>query len=766
MTESEFTAMVARLEAETARSPQAYVIRVALLAMLGFGLIAILIGVGGGGVLLLIAAFVALVVTGGKWFLLILHSYKLFLLLAAPLWLLFYSCLKALLTRVAEPEGIELLKQDATRLFEALDDMRKRMNGPKVHRVLLVDSVNAAVVQRARFGLIGFARNYVLLGLPLLERLSEAEALAVVAHEYAHLAGSHGRFGAYIYRLRRSWGAIDQLSEQWRGVGGRALRALVAWYAPYFNAYTFVLARMNEYQADAASADLVGPSVVESALRRTAVTAPHHAEFLEQALQEAVDDPKPPRDLPLRWATASTPSADVERGWLEEALRRESALTDTHPSLRERLSALTGGTLGQVSVARSAQPSAAHIWLGESLDTLRTRLGDEWRERVTARWESRYAERQALQSRLAALRQLATPSAEEQVEAFYIRFQLSPDDELIPELSEFNQRTPRQPGSLFLEGRLRLMKGDATGIGILDNAMALDVDAIKPGCELIIAFLAEQNDPRSVDYAERWKTRHSWEMHRASELETIDEGHEVSSTTVEPEELEVLHALLREHEEVIARAWLARRILPIDPSFPTFLLVIEPTVTARLNGRGTRIVERLAHRDWEAHTLVAELSSLPKRLRLALRGLEDTELAFRHVLPGRRFLKLPLTDWVAVLLITAILSLPILHNPRFIVLAPLLTLPNLFISVIALRRVKFKPLLRYIYCLLVFPAFLLFMVASIGLCQRLLPHIVREAGTSSEAAFLVSAVLPGFLCWAWYRGFVALDRRTGADSQK
>ena len=27
---------------------------------------------------------------------------------------------------------------------------------------------------------------------------------------------------------------------------------MIRWYAPYFNAYTFVLARADEYQADAA----------------------------------------------------------------------------------------------------------------------------------------------------------------------------------------------------------------------------------------------------------------------------------------------------------------------------------------------------------------------------------------------------------------------------------------------------------------------------------------------------------------------------------
>jgi Zn-dependent protease with chaperone function len=34
--------------------------------------------------------------------------------------------------------------------------------------------------------------------------------------------------------------------------------SFLEWYAPYFNATTFILARAHEYEADAASAELMG----------------------------------------------------------------------------------------------------------------------------------------------------------------------------------------------------------------------------------------------------------------------------------------------------------------------------------------------------------------------------------------------------------------------------------------------------------------------------------------------------------------------------
>ena len=101
--------------------------------------------------------------------------------------------------------------------------MRLQLKGPRFHHVLLVDDLNAGVIQRPRLGVFGWPSNYLLLGLPLLEALSPEEALSVVAHEYGHLAGAHGRFEAFVYRLRRTWSMLGQLAQAWQGVATRPL---------------------------------------------------------------------------------------------------------------------------------------------------------------------------------------------------------------------------------------------------------------------------------------------------------------------------------------------------------------------------------------------------------------------------------------------------------------------------------------------------------------------------------------------------------------
>ena len=212
-----FQSLVARLERDSAAAPRAYRVRVAALAMLGFGILALLLVALAAGMVLMVGVVVALVVTGGKAWILLLKLGKLAALLAVPVFYLMKATVKALFIRIAAPQGHEIRREQAPALFEAIDRMRRKMGGPPVHHVLVDDRVNAGLSQRPAFGLLGWPRNYMVLGLPLLEALPPDEALSIVAHEYGHLAGSQNRFSAFIYRLRHTWSTVESHVDQVEG---------------------------------------------------------------------------------------------------------------------------------------------------------------------------------------------------------------------------------------------------------------------------------------------------------------------------------------------------------------------------------------------------------------------------------------------------------------------------------------------------------------------------------------------------------------------
>ncbi|MGN6828260.1 M48 family metallopeptidase [Paucibacter sp. M5-1] len=629
MDDARFEQMVARLERESLATPRSYQLKVALLALLGLGVLALIVGIAGLGLLILAGLAVAVLLSGGKALLLLIKFGKLLILLAVPLWLLVRSAIKALFVRLPAPEGLSLQRHEAPALFAAMDQMRQRMKGPRFHQVLITDEVNAAVVQRPLLGLIGFPRNYLILGLPLLESLSPEEALAVVAHEYGHLAGSHSRFSAFIYRLRLSWANIQHLGQQWQGWSGHLLQRIVGWYAPYFNAYTFVLARANEYQADRASAELVGADVAARALKRVNLAGPQYDTFIQGTLARIRQEAMPPDDLAGRWATAArlAPPEPTARQWLQEALQRQASVHDTHPVLNLRLQALPGEAQRIDELPQPAEHSAAEVWLGVALATLRQRLGRQWRDRVQPAWSARHEELAQQAQRLAELSALPAPDREQQLTLLHLRRELEPEFDAVAGYAAFNGQYPEDSVGLFFEGIARLSRDDEQGIALLEQAIRVDIDATLPACESASAYFRRHNDEaRAKAWAQRWHERHEFEQRRERERNELDPQHQLCAADLGADAVEQVRALLQHHGKGVVRAYLARRVLPSDSSMPTYVLGLQLSAWARLRKQQHAVVNALAGQDWPAHTIICVLEGRLKPLRKKLGAIAGSRL--------------------------------------------------------------------------------------------------------------------------------------------
>ena len=608
----EFKSMVARLETESAASPAGYRMRVVALTLLGFGILALLLLIVGGGLALLAGFAVAVVVTGGKALLLLVKLGKFLILLAIPLWYLLRASISALLIRLPAPEGREIQRTDAPVLFAELDDMRRRMKGPRFHHVLIDDEVNAAVLQRPAFGLVGWPRNYLILGLPLLESMPAEEALAVVAHEYGHLAGSHSHFSSFIYRLRNTWATIQSTADQMQGWLAKLILPVLRWYAPYFNAYTFVLARANEYQADAASAALVGAANAANALKRVNLVAPQHRQFLEQTFDRIGDEAAPPADLMQRWAMQATqpPAAEDAARWLTDALDHEGHYTDTHPTLRSRLSALpdVGESLQQPPPPVS-DATAAALWLGPLLNTLRQEFQSQWRARVAEPWAERHAHAQQQRQALVNLRELTERDAQQELEYLQLLQTLEPQVDLREPFAAFNAANVDHPLGLFLAGVEQLKRGDGEGIALLERVMLLDPDATKPACEQAHRFLLERKETDAAEvYAARWRERDEHEARIAYELDTLDPMHALAAHDFPVDDLAfVLPKLELATKRHVSAVYLVRRVLPSNPTTLSYVVGIDMSWLGGQLNRTQAVVDRVAAIEWPAHVLVCSL---------------------------------------------------------------------------------------------------------------------------------------------------------------
>src|SRR5687768_3752290 len=251
MDQDKFNRLIDRCEEYAKRDPAGYRLRAGFLA--GFGY-AYLLGVS---LLLLLLAYVLIVYV--RFNAITLKIAWIPLVLVALV-------LRSLLVTIPVPEVSELKPEQAPRVFDVVREVQEGLNGPRAHHILLSDEFNAGIVQVPRFGMFGWLRNYLIVGLPLLKGLSPEEFRSVLAHEFGHLSGKHGRFLSWIYRVRQSWTQILTRVHQERHYAAFIFEPFLNWYAPFFNAYSFVLARAQEYEADGFSVDLAGKEVTARTL--------------------------------------------------------------------------------------------------------------------------------------------------------------------------------------------------------------------------------------------------------------------------------------------------------------------------------------------------------------------------------------------------------------------------------------------------------------------------------------------------------------------
>ena len=242
MNHDEFVALVARLEPIARKNPASYENRVIFLAAAGYlyltMVILLLLAIVAGS---LVAVFTAHII-----------ALKLVFIVVPFLWLVF----KSLWLKFPKPEGVEITAEYAPALFAMIEKLRHKLRSSQFHHVLITGEFNAGVVQNPRLGPFGWHRNYLLIGLPLMKALTPLQLEAVLAHEIGHLAGGHGAISNRIYRLRMSWANLLERLQRQNSAGMFLFQPFFNWFSPYFSAYSFPLARANEYHADAVAAQL------------------------------------------------------------------------------------------------------------------------------------------------------------------------------------------------------------------------------------------------------------------------------------------------------------------------------------------------------------------------------------------------------------------------------------------------------------------------------------------------------------------------------
>ncbi|HEX8176889.1 MAG TPA: M48 family metalloprotease [Pyrinomonadaceae bacterium] len=502
MNEEKFSALVDRLEDYAREHPTQYKIRVGLLAAAGYAYIFAVVVI----LLLLVVTVLVYVRFNGL----------VIKLLWIPL-VLVGVAVRSLWVKFPEPDGLQLKHEDAPALFDLVKEVETAIQAPPVHLILLTDEFNAGVVQIPRLGFFGWYKNYLLVGLPLMQALSAEEFRAVLAHEMGHLSGAHSRFTGWIYRVRETWiQIVTRLQAEGRH-GSFIFERFLNWYAPFFNAYSFVLARRQEYEADARSVELAGREHAASALINLELKGRFLSEdFWPNFYKTADSQSEPPADVFTRFVSAMKQELprDVARKWFLQGLAIQTGYEDTHPSLADRLKAM-GYQVTSANDAESrellsstgAGRNAAQFYLGPVTESFTSSRNRWWYEQVMQVWRERFRHVQETQKTLGKLQEKERAghlTTEEQWELLRCLADTQGAEATLPRLRGLLDADPNHVRANFALGQILLDKDDETGVEYIERAMTLDKETILPGCESIYLFLKGRGRD---DEAEQYRLR-------------------------------------------------------------------------------------------------------------------------------------------------------------------------------------------------------------------------------------------------------------------
>jgi len=624
----QYTSLIKRLEDFAEKDPKGYELRVSALGALGyvyfFGLFFLLI--------ILPILFVGLIIWKPTLALVLIKlGGKIILVLIAAMFgflMVFWDFIGSFWSKVPAPEGHEISRDEAPELFEMVEKTSDFLKAPRPDHILLIESFNAAVVTLPRFGVFG-KRVYLLVGLPLMQAISPAQFEAVIAHEIGHISEKHSASAARAYRLRETWGRFIESQE----AQGHKLSFLYAsflnWYFPYFNAYSFVLMRRQEREADEYAVQLFGARPLGEALINLEVKSRNLSEkFWKDVLDEAARDKNPPREIFTRMATAFRES-DKPRDLmtLSKAVAINTDYSDSHPSLAERLRKM--GYWQQTDLPElpsEVSETAAQRFFGNLEEKYSNIFNDLWQDRVKDQWKQRYDQLIKAEKRIAEFDEKAENgelSDEELYERAGLIAERYGEKEALPALYKILDKKPEDAKANFAVGTVLLNNDDENGIEFLEKAMQLDRTMKIAGCETLYYYLRSKGrDEEAKKYVLAIEAEEENVNLANRERSTVSASDEFDKHDFSEETLEKMRSRMQYYDE-IQSAYLVRKIVQHYSEIPLYVLFFDVKKKGLFGGgellKSDELVKIMAERlgEFGAHYFVVlekDFESLKPRL--------------------------------------------------------------------------------------------------------------------------------------------------------
>lgn len=290
-------------------------------------------------------------------------------------------------------QGVKLSKELAPGLFAQLAEVRKFTTRPAMRNIVLTDQFELRIEASPRFGYPFWSSNTLVVGLPLLQTLSQEQFHGLLMRRLCQYASGRLRPSHWLFRTRLLWCNYLAALRQSQRFGLAPMRWFFSVYSPLFELLTLPAARLDELAADSAALEWLNDRDYFAALKSSTIAGiflDNH--YWRKVHQTALKNPAASLNpfAKLEHVSGHLQSKAFRRKWLQAAFAAEQDFCSAMPALHLRMENIGHSTLRGVPVV---EQTAAAVCLGEARKNFVPLIDKLWQSTRFVQWKADYEKR-------------------------------------------------------------------------------------------------------------------------------------------------------------------------------------------------------------------------------------------------------------------------------------------------------------------------------------------------------------------------------------
>ena len=222
-------------------------------------------------------------------------------------------------------------KQKYPKIYDEVNEISRKIKGPKIHEIYIILDFNAAATNRNLF--TPFKRNILILGYPLLAALSYRGLIGCLSHEIGHIKHKHMSASAWIMMANAFWSNIQL------GILNILFVPWLRYWLPAFNKAVAPLYRQQEIEADKYTVKTFGEDYLAACMVEMLLKEEQNSDVVDKLIERMRNEFWERCDILklIRDGLYEDLPEDRDERVIAHEMKSVPNVFDSHPSFAQRL---------------------------------------------------------------------------------------------------------------------------------------------------------------------------------------------------------------------------------------------------------------------------------------------------------------------------------------------------------------------------------------------------------------------------------------------